>query len=413
MAEKTYPIAILGGGVVAGYAAQELVNRGLKPGDLCIVSAENQLPYDRPPLSKKFLVGKKQIPDILINPPEFYEQHGIAVRLNTPVEQVDLRNRILYIRSGERIEFEKLLIATGTYPRKLKIPGSDLRGVFYLRRAENAIQIRDQMVGSRRAVVIGGGYIGMEVGASLTQEGLNVTLVNREDRLLTRLFTPEMSAFFERYYRDRNVTILPNSEVAEIVGSDRVLGVTLTSGQQIPADMVVIGVGVEPATRLFEGSGLVLDNGIVVNKYLQTNLADIYAAGDVANYYDVLFKKQRRIEHWDNAVNQGKYAARSMTGQEDPEYMMLPYFFSDVFDLSYEFWGDTDNADQIVLRGDVANNSFSVWWLNAEQVDAVFILNRPDEERELAPDWIRFRRRVTPRLLLDASQPLRQIETRG
>jgi NADPH-dependent 2,4-dienoyl-CoA reductase/sulfur reductase-like enzyme len=185
--------------------------------------------------------------------------------------------------------------------------------------------------------------------------------------------------------------------------------VDTASGRKVPADLVVAGIGVLPATEALEGSGLRLDDGVLVNEYLETGAPDVYAAGDVANYYDVLFARRRRVEHWDNAVQQGEHAARLLTGEREP-FVHVPYFFSDVFDLSYEFWGDTAGADQAVLRGDLDGGRFSTWWLKAGRLVAAFVLNRPDDERDVAPLWIAERRQVTPELLRDETVPLGQLQ---
>ncbi|WP_119071867.1 NAD(P)/FAD-dependent oxidoreductase [Aggregatilinea lenta] len=396
------PYVILGGGVAAGYAAQEFVEQGIEPDDLCIVTADERLPYDRPPLSKSYMAGKKSREDILINPEKFYADNGVDVRLKTRIRAVDLGSRRLYDEDGRDIEFDQLLIATGSSVRTLDVPGGDLTGVHYLRSNADADGIVDDAKNGQRAVVVGGGYIGMEVAATLTGRGVEVTLVYDGKRLLERLFTPEMSAFFEQYYTERGVKLIAGQKAKAFEGDERVERVKLGSGQTLEADFVVVGVGVTPATGLFGGSELHMqDGGIVVNKYLQTNLPGIYAAGDVAMYYDVLYQKHRRIEHWDNAMQQGKHAAQIMHGSHG-EYMHLPYFFSDIFDLSWEFWGDTDNADEIVYRGDLDSGEFSVWWLNGWTIVAAFVMNRPDDERDRAAEWIRMHQRVNPDLLANA-----------
>jgi NADPH-dependent 2,4-dienoyl-CoA reductase/sulfur reductase-like enzyme len=193
--------------------------------------------------------------------------------------------------------------------------------------------------------------------------------------------------------------------VKEFRGDGVVNSAVLESGQTVPCEMVVAGIGVRPVTELLDGSGIEVSDGVVVNEYLETSHPDILAAGDVANYQDVLFGKRRRVEHWDNAVSQGQYCARVLMGERTP-FRHVPYFFSDVFDLSYEFWGDPADADEIVHRGDLSSNSFSVWWLKRKTVVAAFVMNRPDEERDAAPKWIEARQRVTSAKLGDASAPL-------
>lgn len=402
----SFKYLIMGGGMVAGYAAKAFVESGIKPGELGIISADNALPYERPPLSKGFLAGRETEKDILIAAPEFYETHGIEVRLNTVVERLNPSQKTVRTSSGEEYRFENLLIATGARVRKLDVPGADLAGIHYLRSLADSRRIREESERASRAVVIGGGFIAMEVASVLAQRGLETTMVMIEDRIWKRLFTPGMSDYFRRYYEARGVRFETNAPVTAFSGNGRVQSVSLGNGKHAPADLVVAGIGVVPETGVFENTGLKIENGIVVNEYLETGIPGIYAAGDVANYRDVLFGGYRRVEHWDNAVKQGQHAARVMTGSREP-FESVPYFFSDDFDLSWEFWGDTAPADRAVVRGDFETNSFSVWWLERGRLVAAFVMNRPDEERELAPEWIRARREIAAEALADASRPLR------
>jgi NADPH-dependent 2,4-dienoyl-CoA reductase/sulfur reductase-like enzyme len=233
-------------------------------------------------------------------------------------------------------------------------------------------------------------------------------MVFPEDRVWQKFFTPEASSFFQQYYEQRGVTLLPGNTIREFAGEGHVSEVVLGSGQRLPVDMVVAGIGVRPATDIFENSGLDIDRGIVVNEYLETNIPDIWAAGDVTNYRDVIFDKQRHIEHWDNAVQQAKRAVRNMMGSRRP-LVYVPYFFSDVFDLSYEFWGDTSGADEIIHRGDIEQAAFSIWWLRGGQLVAAWVMGRPKEEAELAPKWIEAHQHVPADVLRDANKPLSSL----
>jgi NADPH-dependent 2,4-dienoyl-CoA reductase/sulfur reductase-like enzyme len=397
---------ILGGGMVAGYAAKQLVERGLKPGELTILSADSTAPYERPPLSKGFLSGKDSVSEILINSSNWYSEPGIDLKLNTVVEKVDVNDKLLRMSSGEEIGFETLLIATGAQPRKLDGPGEGLGGIFYLRMLGDAERIRAAASGAKRAVVIGGGFIGMEVAAVLAQKNIETTLVIREDRVWSRVFSPELSDFFEQYYSARGVHIAKQASVVKLNGKKSVVSVKLGNGKKIACDLVVAGIGVVAAIRVVQGSGFDLDNGIVVNEFLETNQKQIYAAGDVANYPDLIFEKRRRVEHWDNAVSQAQHWARAITGERQP-FIHVPYFFSDIFDLSYELWGDSAGSTQTVIRGDLSTCSFSVWWLNGARVISAFVMNRPDEERQLAPEWIQNKNEISPDRLGDLKAPLR------
>jgi NADPH-dependent 2,4-dienoyl-CoA reductase/sulfur reductase-like enzyme len=395
---------ILGGGMVAGYAAKESASRGLRSGELTMVSAEDTLPYERPPLSKGFLSGKDTVDGILINKLEWYEKQGIDTKLRTTIDKIDLKKKRLYADSGEVFEFEDLLIATGASARKLDCPGNDLPNVFYLRSLADSRKIREKAASSKQAVVIGGGFIGMEVASVLSQKNLDTSLIIREDRVWSRVFTRAMSEFFERYYLSRGVKLLKNESVVSLQGGDRI-DVLLSSGRKISCDMVVAGVGAAPVTELFANSGLAIENGIAVNEYLETNQPRISAAGDVANYVDKLFDKRRRVEHWDNAVSQGQHWASIISGERRP-FLHVPYFFSDVFDLSYELWGDSEGATRTIARGDLSSSSFSIWWLKRDCLIAAFVMNRPDEERQFAPEWIKSKQILSADRLRDHNRPI-------
>jgi NADPH-dependent 2,4-dienoyl-CoA reductase/sulfur reductase-like enzyme len=402
---EKFKFVIAGGGMVAGYAAKQLAELGLAPGDLAILSSDNSVPYERPPLSKGFLAGKDTEEGIRINPEDFYRTHGIELKLGSEITAVDAKGKRLSLANGGNCEFSKLVVATGARPRTLDIPGAALAGVHYLRSLDDSKAIRQHAEKAKRAVVLGGGFIGMETAAVLTQKGIEVTMVLREDRIWKQFFSPQMSSFFESYYSARGVRFVKTATVKELRGDAAVSSMLLGDGQTISCEMVVAGIGVQPVTELLANSGIAVDDGVVVNEYLVTSYPDIFAAGDVANYFDVLFQKRRRVEHWDNAVSQGQYCARALMGERSP-FRHVPYFFSDVFDLSYEFWGDPAGAEQTVHRGDLSSSSFSVWWLRGNLVTAAFAMNRPDEEREAAPKWIEAGQRVSAAKLADASNSI-------
>jgi NADPH-dependent 2,4-dienoyl-CoA reductase/sulfur reductase-like enzyme len=390
---------ILGGGMVAGYCAKHYVENGGRAGELAIVSADNALPYERPPLSKSFLAGKDSEDAVLINGADFYASNGIEVKLNTRVTSIDIRARRLRISSSDEYSFEKLIIATGAEVRTLDVAGAGSDNVLYLRSLADSKRIRDSSTRARKAAVIGGGFIAMEVASVLASRGIETAMLVRDDRIWSTFFTPEMSAFFERYYVERGVRILKQTEIAGIENGSRA---RLRNGQAVDFEFLVAGIGVRPVTRLADEAGLPVENGIVVDEYLQTRDANVSAAGDVANYPDSLFgSKRRRVEHWDNAVSQGQHLANALLGRREP-FVHVPYFFSDVFDLSYEFWGDPSQADRIVHRGDLQTTSFSVWWLADRRLVAAFAMNRPDEERELAPELIRSKRILSAERLREA-----------
>jgi NADPH-dependent 2,4-dienoyl-CoA reductase/sulfur reductase-like enzyme len=229
-------------------------------------------------------------------------------------------------------------------------------------------------------------------------------MVVPDDRVWQRFFTPAMSAFFQHHYEERGVRFVQRARVTGLAGDGAVSTVVTDAGRMLLADLVVAGIGVTPATDALVGAGLELSNGVVVNEYLETSAPGVYAAGDVANYYDVRSGRRRRVEHWDNAVEQGRHAARALMGERAP-FVHVPYFFSDVFDLSYECWGDPTGADEVAYRGNLESGSFSVWWLREERLVAAFVMNRPEEEREGAPRWVMEGRSASALFLDDEPRP--------
>jgi NADPH-dependent 2,4-dienoyl-CoA reductase/sulfur reductase-like enzyme len=365
---KNSKYLILGGGMVAGYAVKEMAGRGLKAGELTIVSSDNAVPYERPPLSKGFLAGKENEENIRINPVEFYGEHGIDLKLTSDVSGVDGAKKFLALASGQEIGFDKLIVATGAAVNTLEIPGANLSGIHYLRSLEDSKRIRAHADGAKRAAVVGSGFIAMEAASVLAQKGIETTMIVRDDRIWKKIFTPAMSRSFESYFAKHGVRFIKQSEVKEARGQGALASVTLSGQRTIECDLMVVGIG------------------------------------DVASYRDTLFGKRRRVEHWDNAVSQGQHCARALMGERTP-FVHVPYFFSDVFDLSYELWGDMAEADEVIGRGDLASTSFSVWWLKQQRLVAAFTMNRPDEERSAAPRWIESKQRLTAEELRSGKWP--------
>lgn len=322
---------------------------------------------------------------------------------------VDFRRRRLHSTSGKVIGFERLLIATGSTVRRFTVPGANRPEVFYLRQMKDSQAIQTQIKRGRRAVVIGSGFIGMEVASVLASHGVRTTMTFPDDRVWKRLFTAPVSAFFERQFAGHGVTFMKNDKVVALTRKNRECQVVLASGSQVPTDFVVAGVGVTPTVELFQRTALDASDGIMVNKFLETAVPGVWAAGDVASYPDQIFQRRMRVEHWDNAVEQGRVAMRNMMGKHQP-FIHVPYFFSDVFDLSYEFWGDAAGHDQVVYRGRMDQKQLSVWWLKKERLCAALIMNRPEEERTVAPRWILRRPRLDPKKLQNARH-LKSLDT--
>ncbi|MBD3291699.1 MAG: NAD(P)/FAD-dependent oxidoreductase [Armatimonadia bacterium] len=401
---------VLGGGMVAGHAAKAMVKQGLEPGELCIVSMDEDPPYERPPLSKGLMREETEEAEVFINDPGFYEENGVEVILNAWVKSVDLEARELSSKSTT-VGFENLLIATGAWPNSLSIPGFDLDGVHLLRTLAQSKDIHAAAGHADRAVVIGAGFIGMEMAASLTMLGVDCAMVYREDQVMAGRFTDPISDYFEQYYADRGVRLMPGASVASLEGDERVTGVTLDSGETIDADMVVAGVGVSPETGLFEDGPIEVDDGIVTNEFLETGVEGVWAAGDVARYHDVLFDRARRFEHEDNAIFQGKRAGRAMLGDRKP-FKHVPHFYSDMFDLSWNYWGDRwmeDAQYDVSYRGEVDSGEFIAWWTVDDRVMAAFTLGIGWKEAKPIADIIKAGKEIPEDVLTDESRELEEL----
>lgn len=381
---KKYRYIVLGGGVTAGYSAREFAEQGVGKGEFAILTADAYLPYDRPPLSKGFLTGDKNAEGVLINPESFYKEHGIDVHLNCSVTGLDTEAGVITSEGGEPFGYEELLLATGSEIRQFDLEGAQDAGIKYLRTLDDAKQIRKAGIDADAPVVIGAGFIGLEVAASLAQHGKKVRILFPEEYVMQRVFTPRMAAFFAGYYRKHGVEFLPGSAVKKFATKNNAVEIHLASEQVIETDLVVAGIGVKPAVELFMNSPIGVEDGVCVNEFLETTVKGVYAAGDVAAFPNFTNGKRMRVEHWQNAVDQGTLAARNMMGAHEA-YDAPPYFFSDMFDLSWEFWGRIEEDLRALHAGNVEEGSFSTWWTDDDKVvRAVFVLNRDDEERELA-----------------------------
>ena len=400
-----YKFVSVGGGMVAGYCLKEMAKLGLASGDACLISADDVLPYQRPPLSKDFLEDTKPLEKIFVNKDSFYEESGIAVRLNTSVTALDPAGHSVQI-GDERIGYEKLILATGSRVRHLGVPGEDLDGVFSLRTLDDCVRLKAAAAHARRLVMIGGGFIGTEVAARLQERGLQTTMVFREQRLLDFFFPPEITDLYEGRYRDNGVRLLPQSEPAEFVGDGKLQAVRLKSGETIETDIALVAAGVTPNLELAQAAGLQVDRGVIVNELLQTSDPDIVAGGDIIAFPDPYFGGLRRVEHEEHARRSGRHLARVLLGEAGP-YDYLPMVWSDVFDLSWEFWGEWRGADRVVYRGDVPGADFGVWWLKEGKVlGAMITENRHDAEADIAQRWIKEHAAVEAAQLEDASRPL-------
>ncbi len=384
---------LIGGGLASSQAAKQLREQDPQ-GSVTLVGEEPYVPYDRPPLSKEFLRGEKLHNELFFDPEQYFRDQKIDLILGVAAQRLEPSKKTVALANGESIAFEKALIATGGRPVRLKIPGSDLSGVYYLRTLDDSATIAAEAGPGKRAVLIGGGFIGMEVAASLTQRGVQVTVIENQPHIWHRFADATLAGFFQDYCAKKGVTFFTSERVTEIRGKDRVSSVMMRSGKEFRCDFVCIGIGIIPNVELAQEAGLEIDNGIVVNEYLQSSHPDIYAAGDVANYLDPVFGKRRRVEHWGHAEYCGQLAGQNMAGAKN-KYDLLTYVWSDIFDLHLEFAGDESEQDQALLRGRFQDKSFTVLYLKQKVLRAYFAVNTGSKEFPILQRLIRQRRDLT------------------
>lgn len=367
---------VVGGGLAAGKAVEALREHGHR-GPLLIIGNEQERPYIRPPLSKGYLLGKEERDSIFVHPEDWYSEHEVDLLLGTSVKAVDPQAKEVELDDGRRVPYAKLLLATGSSPRPLSVPGADLENVLYLRRVEQSERLKEVFTKGAKIVVIGDGWIGLETAAAARTAGADVTVLGHSELPLLKVLGREAAEPFAGLHKDHGVVLRPNTQVESITGTDgRVDGVTLADGTHLAADAVVVGIGITPNVRLAEEAGLDVRNGIVTDQHLRTSVTDIYAAGDVANAYHPVLERHIRVEHWANALNQPKTAALSML-DEDAAYDRLPYFYTDQYDLGMEYVGYTEPGgyDRVIFRGNVAEREFIAFWMKGSRILAGMSVN--------------------------------------
>jgi 3-phenylpropionate/trans-cinnamate dioxygenase ferredoxin reductase component len=404
--EKPQTMVVVGANLAGGAAVSTLREEGFE-GRVVLIGDEPDPPFERPPLSKEYLRGEKEFEATLLRPPVWYEESSVDLRLGQRANRIDPASRLVELEGGESVAYDRLLIATGGRNRRLQVPGHDLEGIFELRTRADADRIRAEAGPGRRAVVVGAGFIGCEVAASLRQMGVEVEVVEIFDAPLLRVVGSEVGKVYEGIHRDHGVTFHFRDDVASFEGRGKVEEVVTRRGARIGCDFVVVGIGIVPSTDLVDETPVQVENGIVVDEFCRTNVDVIYAAGDVANHHHPVFGRRIRVEHWDNALKQGANAARNMMGRgevfEDPHW-----FWSDQYEFNLQYVGFASDWDQFVVRGSLDERDFLGFYLKEGLVQAAIGVNRGKEVRRAAA-VIRRRRLVDPGALRDEDVDVRKL----
>jgi 3-phenylpropionate/trans-cinnamate dioxygenase ferredoxin reductase subunit len=411
-------IVIIGAALAGATAAVTLRDEGFD-GEIQLIGAERQLPYNRPPLSKGYLRGEERLEDQLVNPAGVYAEKRIELRLGTRATAIDATKKHVEVEDGERIAYDRLLVATGGRNRPISIPGAELNGVLQLRTVEESDRIRAAAQRGRQAVVVGLGFIGSEVAASLRQLGVEVTALAPDRAPLARVLGGEVGEVLAAIHREKGVGLVLGDSVAAFEGSGRVERVRATSGRLIECDFVVAGIGIVPNTELLAAAGARVDNGVLVDEHCRTSLPDVYAAGDVANHQHPIFGRLR-VEHWNNGFQQGKAAARAILGGARP-YDYLHTFWSDQYEHMIEYVGFAKSWDRLVFRGRPETRKFLGFYVKDGLVRAAVGINRggdpedprTDGELKSVVSLIRDRLKVQPAWLADEDVDLRRLVQTG
>lgn len=406
----TQNFIIVGGGLAGVSAAEELRKQGFN-GTIQLVGKEPHAPYIRPPLSKGFLNGSDGLDAVYVHPKEWYAENNIDLHTDTNVHGVNADAHEITLAEGKSLRYDKLLLATGSSPRILTIEGAELDGVHYLRTLDDSTSLQKELAdGGRKLVLIGSGWIGMEVGATARTLGNDVTILEQVAIPLAGAIGDELGTMFHDLHQEHGVDMRMSVSVDKIVGSEgKVSGVQLKSGEVVPADLVLIGVGAVPNIALADDAGITTENGIVVDQAMQTSDPDIFAAGDVANAYHPLANMRLRSEHWANALNEGASAARGMLGQSE-SFEDIPYFYTDQYDVGMEYsgYGPMTKGAKVVYRGDRDKREFIAFWIKDERVVAGMNVNVWDVNDQVQR-IIREGKVTDEARLTDESVPLDQI----
>jgi len=390
-----FDYVIVGGGL-AGASAVQGIRELDTQGSILLVGEETHLPYDRPPLSKKLWFGKARVEDIFIHDQRFYDDLGVSMMLGTRVEKLDVQEKSITVANGGRYGFGKLLLATGTKPRRIAIPGGDLEGICYYRTLDDYLRMKNESKVRKSVLIVGGGFIGSELAAALNS-GLEVAMIFPSATICQRVLPEKLGLAVQQHFQERGIRVMPADFPTAISKSGDKFRTETASGKSLESDLVIIGIGVDPSIGLAQEAGLKVGNGIVVNEYLESSHPGIHAAGDNAFFPYRALGHGMRIEHWDNALSQGKLAGRNMAGAHEA-FTYQPYFFSDLFEFGYEATGEVDASFEIFADWQKENHTGVIYYLRDERVRGVMMCNVWDR-LDVARELIRKNERVSPESL--------------
>jgi 3-phenylpropionate/trans-cinnamate dioxygenase ferredoxin reductase subunit len=373
MTEQAFKYIIVGGSLTGASAVGGIRERD-PGGSILLLGQERHLPYERPPLTKKLWSGRKTVDQIFVHDRGFYERSGVTLVEGARAVDLDPGRRVVTDDQGRAYRYERLLLATGGTPRRLPIPGADLPGLFYYRTLDDYLRLRAEALEGRSAVVVGGGFIGSEIAAALTLHKVAVTMVFLDRSLCSRVLPESLGREIERRYRERGIALLAEDKPTAIEEAGGRFRVSTGGGRALEADMVVVGVGIAPATQLAGAAGLSTGDGIVVDQYLRTSNPEVFAAGDNAAFPYPALDRKMRVEHWDNALNQGLWAGRNMAGANEP-YTHMPYFFSDLFEFGYEAVGEVDAELETFADWTKENDTGVIYYLRDGRVRGAMMCN--------------------------------------
>lgn len=373
MTEDSYKYIIVGGGL-AGASAVEGIRELDKDGSILLIGDERHMPYDRPPLTKKLWFGKMTLEKVFLKDTAFYESSKVDLKLGTRVSGIDVKEKRVTASQGVSCRYEKLLLATGGVPRRLPIPGGDLEGICYYRYLDDYLKVREMATPGRTASVIGGGFIGSEIAAALNMQGVDVTIISPSAYLCDRVFPEYLGMAIQRDFGERGIKVLAYEKAVLLARDGDSFLIRTAGGREIRSDILIAGIGIDPETGLAGAAGLKVLNGIEVNEHLQSSDPDVYAAGDNAFFPYQAFGRMTRIEHWDNALNQGRQAGRNMAGAGE-QYGYMPYFFSDLFEFGYEAVGDVNSSLETFADWQKENEKGVIYYIGGGVVRGVMMCN--------------------------------------